>query len=689
MSGIKERIEACLANGEVEEGTELVNQYEKECPDDIDLLSMKMSLHILGGGIEEAEALALQGVRRLPLNGDMYYNLAYIKEITEQWMDAYINYYKAGVLYSYGKDAKLEELQIREKTEEALNKFVEQANAFTEHEQFLEKEEQLTMLEMMERNQFGFSETAFRDYEQIVGKYYYESQYSRRFVGVFKDQFLSKFSGKQYGHENMDVIHLKAEFLEAHEIEKGQMIHIADAKNIAGDTEYLVPIAGSEAVTVYTFEESGKRQTVVQHLPNHFNYYRVKNNTKFISSNKCYLGNPIPLRYDSSKKRLVLNIFVDGLAQCILQGEDFQQYMPYTYEYFKKGTICSRAYNTAEWTYPSIVNYVTGLDTTHHMLFHNTLDCAMPLDTPTLAEYFHKDGYYTANFSGNWRIIPAYGHARGYDRFVYQHQKVGFKVHEMIGDTLNHLEAFKEINQYLWICIGDLHDIADQDDLPADVQKDLPLELRTYESKGETSVKQSYSRNKAEMYIQEAKHIDRWLRYLYLFLEENYQEEEIVVSLFSDHGQGYLVQGDTHFLSKERSNVAFMFRGGIADGKGVVDEVVSASDYSNIMRKLAGVNGPEVPTDGRLPKVFGGNSEREYALTESIHPNDFYQAAIFAKEETFFFVNPSPVKDDGRFELAEYEYWLEDMEGNKIADDERCKAWLDIILKHIAPILVY
>lgn len=688
MSKIKEQIENYLTSGNTQEGKKLMEEYEKIAPHDADLISMKIQYSLLEGDIEAALAFALQGTRRLPLNGEMYYNLAYIYEILGQWMEAYINYYKSTVLYCYVDEKKVDDLNIKEKIAEVLNKFVEDAKNFTSQEQFEERKKQLALLEELERNAFGFEEIAFRNYQQIVGKYYYENQYSKRFVGIFKDQFLSNFQGNQNG-KNMDVVHLKAEFMEVQELEKGQTLKILYSENANGNAQFLVPIACENENTTHIFRTEEDEHAVIQYHPKHFNYYRVKNDTNITATDKSYLGRPIPLQYDASKKRLVLSIFVDGLAQSVLQGEGFEKYMPYTYKYFKDGTICSRAYNTAEWTYPSIANYVTGLDTTHHMLFHNILDCAMPLDTPTLAEYFHQEGYYTANFSGNWRIIPIYGHARGYDRFVYQHQKVGMKVHEVIADVLDHLETFKDTNQYLWLSIGDLHDIADCDDLPVGVQKNLPLDVRVHEDMGATSVKQSYSRNKTEMYIRDAGHVDRWLRYLYLFLEENFKDDEIIVSLFSDHGQGYLVEGDAHFLSKERSNVAFMFRGGMADGKGVVDEVISTSDYSKIMRKLAGINQPEVPTDGRLPEIFGGDAERDYALTESIHPKDFYQAVMFAKNETFFFVNPSPVENDGRFRLAEYDYWLEDNQRNRIQNDELCKKYLGIILEHIAPILIY
>lgn len=681
MDNTKELIEKKLNEGRLEEAKVLIEQYEAIAPDDIDIISMKTSYSLLTDDIENAAYLALQGVRRLPLNADMYYNLAYVYELTGQWMEAFINYYRAQFLYKYSKDEKAKELDLEAKITEMLNYMqaeVEQAVDEAEQE---EKIRNRKVLSELFRNQFGFRENAFRSYEKIVGKYYYENEFTKKFVGVFKDQYLSVHQAE---NENMDVIHLKAEFLD---VKEGMNIRIYDSQN--KDQMFLLPIACEQRNTVHVFQHNDDKYPVIQYDNNHFNYYRIENDTSIISNATSYYGNPIPLKNDPTKKKLVLNIFVDGLSQQVLEGSNFEKNMPYTYNFFKKGTICNRAYNAAEWTYPSVVNYVTGLDTTHHMLFHNELDCSMPLDTPTLTEYFHNDGYYTAKFCGDWRMIPSYGYARGCDRFVYQHQWVGFKVQDVIGDAINHLEAFKDINQYCWISIGDLHDIADAKDLPVEVQKDLPLSLRTYEDKGETSAKQGYSQNKTEAYIRDVKYVDRWLHMLYSYLEENYTEDEIVVSLFSDHGQGYLIKRDAHFLSKERSNVAFMFRGGLAEGQGIINEIISSCDYSSIMRKLAGVKQPEVPTDGRLPKTFGGEKERKYALTESIHPKDYYQAVIFAEKESFFFVNPYPVSNDGRFELADYTYWLEDNDGNRLQNEELCKRYLDIILKHIAPILIY
>ncbi len=684
MNVYKERIETLLAEGNLEEAKRRITEYEELYPDDVELISMKMNCSLLEEDIETATAYALKGVRRMPLSGDMYYNLAYIYELKGQWLEAYVSYEKAQFLYSYCKCGKEKELGLEEKCADILDNYDRWISPRSDQNEFKAEREKVNIMMEMRENQWGFNDVSFRSYKQIVGKYYYNERFERKFVGVFKDQFLSLYPDKD--NQNMDVSHIKGEFLQ---VQEGQEFWTADSGKPEEGLEYLLPIACSENNTMHMFQTGENKYPVVQYHPNQFSYYRIPDGTRIFSMSKSYYGNPIPLKQNPGQKRLVLNIFLDGMAQQVIQGEDFERIMPYTYRYFKKGVICNRTYSASEWTQPSIATYVTGLDTTHHMLIHNMLDCPMPSDVPTIAEYFKNAGYYTSNVAGDWRITPVNGHDRGYDRFVYQHQKAGFKVQEVIAEAINHLEAFQDVNQFFWISIGDLHDIADDDILPLDVQRDLTLEQRAFEDKGETSAKQSYSEKKRAAYIRLASHCDRWLQMLYQYLEEHYKEEEIVVSLFADHGQGYLVETGRHFLSKERSNVAFMFRGGDVVDTGVVDEIMSTCDYGCIIRKLAGVDLPEVPSDGRLPRVFGGSQEREYALTESIHPKDNYQAAVFAKEATFFFINPAPVTDEGMFELKEYTCWLEDLQGNRIQNEAMCQKYLKLVLEHIAPIIIY
>lgn len=678
----KKEIEAIIQQGVREETIKALKQYELNNPFDADILSMKTVFYMMNDEIDRAYEYARKGVRKLPLNGEMQYNLACVCEKLGLFFDAYICYIRAGFIFQYTGDDNLASLDPFNKADDLIKRIMTYSDKpGLSREEAQEIFDKTNAISSLSKSFCLMFDESFRvSKHELIGSWYYESLESKKYAGIFKDQYFN-------ANENpacRDVIHEKAEFLPGTEGTSYELGTDCD--------EYMLPIA-SEEPCVYNMITDDGEYLIAQHHPYRFSYYRLPGGTRIESGSKCIYGKPIPLRFDPLKKRLIMSIFVDGLSYSVLRGEQFGENMPYTYDFFSKGTVFSNAYNSGEWTYPSIASYVTGLDTTHHMLFHNIIDYPMPEDVPTLAEYFQSAGYYTSKYCGNWRIIPPYGHARGYDRFVYQHQKVGFKVHEVISDAINQIDAGRDLNQYIWISIGDLHDIPDKVELPLSVQRNLPIKYRVYHKAGPTSVKQGYNADDVISYINTARHIDRWLHILYEYIEENYSEEEIVISLFSDHGQGFLIEREgAHFLSGERSNVPMMFRGGMAEGTGLCDETVSALDYSHIMRKLAGIaDACNVATDGQLPKVFGGSDEREYAYTESIHPGDPYQAAIFSPKEgiNFFFVNPSPVKDDGRFVLADYCCWLEDTNGVRVTDDIKLDYFLDITLKHIAYILIY
>ena len=640
-----------------------IEQYEMLCPKDLDLFSMKTIYELCVGDVEKALEYAKAGVRQYPCNADLRYNLGNAYEALNEWFLAWVEYNRANIIYNYCKDKKAAKMNL-ETIISDCRKQCELNPDDREHAGF----------EEMAASGFGLNEIGFRNPVRIIiGDYYWETESTKRYVGIYRDYFLRKYKG----HGNL--VHLKGEFVEATE---GTSYEIP-----SGTGEVLMPIACENDETRHKVVVGEKEYEVCQGYGVHFNYYRIPEGTRILSSGKSYYGKPIALQHKKERKKLVLNIFVDGLAQCVLDKEKFEKNMPNTARFFEKGTICTRAYNTAEWTYPSIVNYVTGLDTPHHMLFHNILDGAMPQDYPTLPEYFHEQGYFTAKLCGNWRIIPTYGHARGYDQFIYQHQWVGYKAETMIGEVIDHIEAFKETDQFLWMSIGDLHDVADGIDMPNSVQSVLGIENCIAEETGPTSVKQEYSAVRSETYQVMLRRVDKLLKLLYEYLEEQYKDEEILVSLFSDHGQGYLVPLGEHFCAEQRSRVAFMFRGAGVE-KQITDEVMSTSDYIKIMCKLANIEMKDLPIAGVLPKGFGGEG-REYALTESIHPGDVYNAAIYDEKHVFYFTNPFPVQNDGRFYLKQYETKLTDLQGHEVENEEVKEKYLNIILDHIAPLCIY
>ena len=110
---------------------------------------------------------------------------------------------------------------------------------------------------------------------------------------------------------------------------------------------------------------------------------------------------------------------------------------------------------------------------------------------------------------------------------------------------------------------------------------------------------------------------------------------------------------------------------------------MSLLDYTAIMCKLAGINYNENNVSGRLPKIFGGQG-RKWTLTESLHPNDYYRAALVNENYRFYFCNPNEVRYDGRFKLVEYVTYLTDKDGKSVNAPDVQKECTNIVLEHIA-----
>ena len=85
---------------------------------------------------------------------------------------------------------------------------------------------------------------------------------------------------------------------------------------------------------------------------------------------------------------------------------------------------------------------------------------------------------------------------------------------------------------------------------------------------------------------------------------------------------------------------------------------MSSLDYTAILCKMAGIAYCEQGVEGRTPRIFGG-SGRRWALTESLHPKDYYRAALVSENYRFYFCNPIPVGYDGRLRLEIIQFVLQ------------------------------
>lgn len=678
-SELKKQIEFCFEQGKSEDVSAMLAEYKEYYPFDRDLWFYECILALTVGELEKAQKIADKCIQKFPTSYEAYYYQACVYEARGIIVEALKRYKISYCLYNYMQST---DENIAKDIENQVEKLEIQFEKLAE-KYIVEKDVDsiFKLLSYMGRESVAWGKNvkiARSDSDLVVGQEYWVSDDDLRYVGIYRAP-LPQFIGT----DNLSLPRTKAEFLKFKK--KGNYNYVKGTTD-----EYLLPVASAEANNIHTFKSEDKEYKVTQLFPQHFNYYRVKNGIQVESMKQAYYGYPIPLEHKRGRRKLVLSFFADGLAQEVINGDDFEKLMPNTYKFFSKGTICTQAHSCSEWTYPSLATCVSGLDTLHHMMFHDKLDGELPKNSPTLIEYFKGKGYYTSKMDGEWRSIPSYGYARGLDQYVYQHQSMGARAEQEIMDVIEHLETFKETDQYLWMAVGDLHDVADGLDLSDAVQKNLTLEERELDELGVTSVKQNYSAKKTAMYKKTIQYFDMLFGFLYTYIENNYTDDEILISLFADHGQGYLIPTGKPFLSKERTKVAFMFRGANVKQQ-VTDEIISTADYLPIMCRLADIQYDAASIDGKLPKAFGGLEEREYTITESLHPKDRYYAVANARDYEIYFENSEKTDEEGRFLLGDYKVFgfYKDAENTPITDAELLKRYENIFLERIAEHIIY
>jgi arylsulfatase A-like enzyme len=135
--------------------------------------------------------------------------------------------------------------------------------------------------------------------------------------------------------------------------------------------------------------------------------------------------------------------------------------MPNTYEFFHNGYINHNCRANGEWTLPSLMSMCTGKYTTNHYVFHTDAPHQGEQINKMIQEYFEEAGYMTGRICPNWRGTPSYGYFKGINRFVYAPMLNRMFCEEVATETLEHIETFKDFNNYVWMTMEDLHAVAD------------------------------------------------------------------------------------------------------------------------------------------------------------------------------------------------------------------------------------
>lgn len=392
-------------------------------------------------------------------------------------------------------------------------------------------------------------------------------------------------------------------------------------------------------------------------LPNRFYYYTLEHVTDIVLSSEAefVLGEPVIHGRKKEKPNVLVNIFVDGLSQQLINEYGLEKLMPNTARFFQEGCICEEGFANGEWTFPSLASFFTGLPTRYHGMYHSCFRNPNLWKLPLVTETLKKEGYVCSRFDGDWRSTPTEGYSKGMHRQIYQEATRSMKAEDTVSLAISQLAAFKDTPQFVWIGIPDLHDAADEYEMSMEVQVNERMEDRILQHTNQTSVLKHYDRNKIYRYIAQLKRIDRILENLYHYILVNYDEDDFVVGLMSDHGQGFLAEEGAFFMDEHRSHIPMMFRGGHIK-KGICSELMESTDYFPAMLSGAGICWKGGMSN--LPQYFGGTSSREYVYTESIHENRRYQGAIFDKEYAFFFSSREFMRNDESIDMKDYEIHL-------------------------------
>jgi hypothetical protein len=367
----------------------------------------------------------------------------------------------------------------------------------------------------------------------------------------------------------------------------------------------------------------------IKNLPTkRYQYFTAKKGIRYSieSNNGIVIGKPIRLQQKiKHKKKLVLCIFIDGLADLSELGKyEDDLLMPHTTSFFKNGTRFRNNFSNAEWTLPSVPGFFTGTRQQSHGFFSPKDNHVIGKDSKILSEIFQEDGYLTYQACGNWRKSPAYGYVKGFDRTVYKKE---MDANEIIFSFLEHMRAFKDRDNFVWLTLMDVHHLLKAiPDVSNSIMDNICVTPWYDPDNKNKSVFTSRDENLVDVYVNEIKRLDYYLNIIYDYLNANFEEDEMLVTLVSDHGQAFL-SDDQHPLSLARTKVPwFLFGGGVPAQD--AHELTENIDVFETLLKYCNLKTNENNYDSKFPLVLGGKSERDYVFSQSIYPGQTYKAVI-------------------------------------------------------------
>ena len=462
------------------------------------------------------------------------------------------------------------------------------------------------------------------------------------------------------------------------DLQKAQEVRGSVDIDVPKGYEVVVPIAGTapnQEISLQT--DTDENITYLGKWA--FSYFRLNERTTLhpADSDMPYaVGTPIVLSHSARRKKLVLNILVDGLSWAVAHPR-FPDCMPHIAKFFSHGVIFDQHFSTSEHTYPALPAIETGRYPQHIQIFNEKDSHELPLDCRTLSECMKSLGYYcAAPMASNDSVYC--GAMRGYDRLVATSWQL--PAYEAAERAIRHMETFNETDQFMLLHVTDVHSWDAKDfKFATSVEARLPLSERllSIASPAESNVHLPNARIYHEEHWEGLRCADRSIGNLLSYIEDHFDEDEYIVSLYSDHGIPIFSPHDEHgrvdLVGPDMSHAAWMMRGAGVPAAGMVNELTSIVDIYPTLGALCGFPvSPEI--DGNLPAVFGGK-ERDAVYSMSLYPGQTFKLAVRSKTHAFRLETREVVDEDGTVDMADarigiYQRGYEWKEGYEEDSDE-------------------
>ena len=417
--------------------------------------------------------------------------------------------------------------------------------------------------------------------------------------------------------------------------------------------EAIIPIAGTaiNQPLAVTTESLGTKEAYLGKWA--FSFFRFSESaTLHASADAPYaVGTPIRLGHSPQRRKLVLNLFVDGLSWAAARPYA-ATHLPNVMRFFSRGVIFDQHFSTSEYTLPAHPAIETGYYPHHTQIFNEKAGYELPLHMTTISEQMKEQGYYCAAPLACTNGI-SHGILRGFDRLIAS----GWTLNSVnaVDSAIRHLKAFDEADLFLFLLANDVHPY-DALDFKFDtaVETHMALSERIFNQKvPAAAVRLPSLYIHQEQYLERIRQVDRNLGQLFSYLETHFSEDEYLVNLYSDHGVSIFNNSTAavDVISENSTHAAWMMRGaGVPEGV-VVHDLTSTVDIYPTLGHLCGfpVNDD---IDGRLPAIFGGTA-RDAAYSMSMFPGQTYKLAVRNHEHVLRLETREVLDEDGTVDFTD------------------------------------